>query len=309
MSQKKSNQHDFEDISHVPYESFSLFNIKWLLLYFIIFLFGILFTFPLSKTLESFINNEVSSEACPINSQGLDIDMFLPKVSISKLTLGKSCGDFNKSLEISNIKAHFTGISFAPFGLSFSLEMNLFKKKISGYLVRGLLQNHISLHHKKFSLEPLSDYIPYHLKLRGDLDFDIDIEIGSQKISSGGIHLVSSNFIIPSQEINGGIILPSLPFNSMQVHIDITAQDFILNKSYLGNLDSPIQLKLQGTIGNKSPMGQAPIDIAAPLAVSDELKANLFFLENMLQVYPKKDNYYQLSIHGTVQNPEFKPIN
>lgn len=301
-----------DDLSNIPYGLKSIRKILWIFLAFIIFLIGILSIFPVKTRIEQFLRGALASDRrCPISFSTLDMEAIPPQAILNDISIPPSCYQGQVPLNISKAKLQFRGLSFSPFGLAFKAITNALKTQIDTYLVLGWGFQQIKVDDTKIDLKELTPFIPNNLKLRGNALLNAFVRLENQTPQSGQIQLESKNAQIPSQQveikaIGSSLDLPNINIQTLILRSTIKDSLVDIQKIQLGNPSASLQFQGSGNIKLNAKNSQlSQLNLATEFALIDpDLKEQLSVLDLFLSSYPKKGEFYQINIGGTLGSPQ-----
>lgn len=273
-----------------------------------ILIFAFLSFFPVGNKINNLIQSNLRATGCPATFTSVDIEFLLPKLVISNLNLPRSCTGASEDLFLKTVTLNYHLISFAPFGLPFRADTQIYGQDLSLYYVLGFGKQSIRLKDQTLDLAKFGPLLP-KLKLKGLLTIDMKSILNGNAISELTIKASSSNFEIPSQNIQG-FSLPNLPIKDLFLDAETQADNKLkINKFIIGgnNQDSPIRATLTGNINlAQTNTMNSTLLLNSEVSISDDFKQSLPILEMMLGNFEIKDGFYQIKIGGTLGAPSFK---
>lgn len=297
-----------DDLSHVQYGLRFLLKLKYILLFFLLLIFGVFTVFPLKDFIDQSIRRSLSQNPnCAITYEDLQYSFFPPGVKLKNTYIPPSCSQNNlKPLSLPLTRLSFSGFSFSPIGVAFSLETNVSSmplkgKAIVGFSTHAIRLNHINLEISEF-LKLLRE-APY--KVRGNLHINGKFLFSNQSIQEGALRVEGKELTLPSQTIKG-FEIPFMELGPLDLIAEVQkgSPDYQIKRLSLGESSSAIRLKGEGKITVQGRMDQSKMDIKLELAPSEKLMEDFMILETLLQSYNQKDGFYRLSLKGSLSFPK-----
>lgn len=267
---------------------------------------GFLVNFSLEERLNKYLHATLGSNgACPIQFEKVELSYFMPKVIMRKpVILGACFGQFSNRLEFKDIKVAFHSPSFYPVGLRLHVEALSGKSKINLYPVVSIFSQNVKIENTIVDTQLFAPMTQTNLSpVSGSMSVAGFLEFKSGAISDGEIQIVSKNFSLPSQNIQG-FELTQLNLNTLRIIAKFTDPDNVaFEEVTLGQAQAPINLKLKGNLKlNHSNIMSSNLKLTGNLKLSEYMLVNFAFLKLFLPANNTSGSY-QITINGPLGNP------
>ncbi len=277
------------------------------LLIFFILVFSFLTYYPIGDKIKDQVK-KATAGACNFDYNDVGFEFFLPKVVIDDLTIPASClGREGAPIRLNYLNLSFRLISFSPFGIPFKIDTEYNGQPLEVYYVLGFGGQTIRMIDQRLVLSRLENLMG-NFKLGGSVTVDATIQMDmSQKLKAMDIKALSKDFKIPPQTMQG-FDLPSLSVRDF--YLETNSDNFPklrVEKLTLGDTESPVRASFKGTISMIEPANFSAIKLDGEMAFSEQFKqqfpVSLIFNEK----YTVKDGFYQISLGGTLGQPQLQP--
>jgi len=273
----------------------------------LVFLAAFSLSYPINEKLKTYIKAQLKVSGCQVEFNQIDAEIFLPKIVISDISIPAHClGKTGENLKLNYLKINWQIIHFFPFGIPFRLDTEYSGQPISLYFVQGIDQQMIRLKDQKLALHRLDNLLG-KFKLAGNMTVDLNFLSSEKKIKNLTLKAVSSDFSIPSQNLEG-FTLPNMKIKDFYLEANSENHPKIqIDKLVLGNPQSPIRANFKGKLDYiKENISFSPLNLNGEIAFSSELKESIPLLEIIFQSFNQKDGFYQIRLGGTLGSP--KPL-
>jgi type II secretion system protein N len=264
-------------------------------------------SYPINEKLKTFIKTQLKVSGCQVEFNDIDAEIFLPKIVVSDISIPAHClGKTGENLKLNYLKINWHIIHFFPFGIPLRLDTEYSGQPISLYFVQGINQQLIRLKDQKFALHRF-DKMLGKFKLAGNITVDLNLLSSEKKIKNLSLKAVSSDFSIPSQNLEG-FTLPNMKIKDFYLEANSENHPKIqIDKLIIGNTQSPIRANFKGKLDYiKENISFSPLNLNGEIAFSSELKESIPLLELIFQSFNQKDGFYQIRLGGTLGSP--KPL-
>ncbi len=264
-------------------------------------------SYPINEKLKTYIKSQLKVSGCQIEFNEIDAEIFLPKIVVSDISIPANClGRTGENLKLNYLKINWHIIHFFPFGIPLRLDTEYSGQPISLYFVQGINQQLIRLKDQKFALHRFDNVIG-KFKLSGNMTVDLNLLSSEKKIKNLSIKAVSSDFAIPSQNLEG-FTLPNLKIKDFYLEANSENHPKIqIDKLIIGNTQSPIRANFKGKLDYiKENISFSPLNLNGEIAFSSQLMESIPLLEIIFQSFNQKDGFYQIRLGGTLGSP--KPL-
>jgi type II secretion system protein N len=265
-----------------------------------IFALTFLLNFPILGMIETKVRDALSSNrACPITFDKMDISFFLPEIILDHVNISGKCINKKNDIVMSKITSSINGPSFSPLGVSTQTNFDFLSNNVEILFSQGIGSSVLKLNNQVIKLHTLRD-ISEMVNLKGNLDINTLIELKDFVVKSGNIFLKSKNLAIGSMNISG-FNTPSLDIKHFSLKGQITKGVLNITELIIGNKNSPIRASFKGKIiiNNRNIM-VSKMDLKGEIQFSKDLREKLFFIDQFLKSYNKKDNFYLIQLKGTL---------
>ncbi|WP_408097031.1 hypothetical protein ACJVC5_18505 [Peredibacter sp. HCB2-198] len=297
---------EISSLDNINYKS-KIKIIFYILIVFFLFVFAFMSYYPIGDKLKVFLKSNLKGTGCNPDFDEIRMEWIMPKLVISDLKLPASClGRTGDTLEFSHVTLNYQLINFAPFGLPFRLDTELYGQPITVYFVQGLGQRMIRMKDQTIALSRLQPLLGGNFKLAGNVTVDLNLTVGSNNLMKGlSLIAESKDLQIPSQSIQG-FTAPNLKINTLRVEANSEAPPRInVDKLILGDADSPLRANFKGRIDlQEGAVAFSPINLAGEVAFSETFKQQLPLIDMMFQSFTQKDGFYQIRLGGTLGAPK-----
>lgn len=288
-----------------------------------LFFFLLLQQISFKNKLDSIIYGQLRAiPGCPITID--NYDMHIISLDILNLKLPAGCAG-RKGLTLKKITLSLNGISFSPFGPTFSVDTKLLGNPIAiKELALGLggialiIQNESSngvfeKPNEKISLSSLETLIP-NVALTGDIYIsDLILNYGYDgSIENFAANITSNNLVIPSQNVSG-LALPNLALNQLLIQAKLVEGSegkkpkISLSNIVLGTDEAPLYANFKGELAlNLRRVKNSMIDAKGQVKFSADFLEEFSILNLVLSKFNKEDDYYQIPLKGKLSEV-FKP--
>jgi len=264
-------------------------------------------SYPINEKLKTYIKSQLKVSGCQIEFNEIGAEIFLPKIVVSDISIPANClGRTGENLKLNYLKINWHIIHFFPFGIPLRLDTEYSGQPISLYFVQGINQQLIRLKDQKFALHRFDNVIG-KFKLSGNMTVDLNLLSSEKKIKNLSIKAVSSDFAIPSQNLEG-FTLPNLKIKDFYLEANSENHPKIqIDKLIIGNTQSPIRANFKGKLDYiKENISFSPLNLNGEIAFSSQLMESIPLLEIIFQSFNQKDGFYQIRLGGTLGSP--KPL-
>lgn len=267
---------------------------------------GFLINFSLEERVNKYLQNTLGSNAaCPIQFEKVELSYFLPKMIMRRpVILGACFGQFANRLEFKDIKVAFHSPSFYPVGLRLHVEALTGRSKINLYPVISVFSQNVKIENTVIDTQIFAPMTQMNLSpVSGSLSIAGFLEFKSGTISDGDLEIVSRNFSLPSQNIQG-FELTQLNLNTLKISARFTDADTLaIEEIKLGEAKAPLDLKLKGVLKlNHSNIMASNLTLSGPLRLSEYMLVNFAILKLFLPAN-NTSGTYTLKINGPLGNP------
>ncbi len=272
----------------------------------LILIVGFIGNFSLEDRVNRLLQAQLGSNpACPIQFERAEIGYFLPKIIMRRpVILGACFGQFNNQLEMKDIKIAFHSPSFYPVGIRLHIEAASLNTKINLYPVLSLFSHNVKIENTIidspfFAPMTRNNQSP----IAGALSIEGFFEFKSGTIVDGEIDIVSKNFSLPSQNIQG-FELTKINLQEFRISAKFTDKSEIaVEKLQIGSISSPVVIGLKGKIKvDQADFMGSKLILDGKLKLSTVMLTNFAFLKLFLPAENTSGNY-QMKINGTLRNP------
>lgn len=297
-------------------------SMKWVIILFVIFIISIFSKVSISSKIDSTLRTALSSNRqCPIRFDNYHFEIFLPKIVIKNLIIPGKCLRKYKDINLKQVKLHFRGLSFSPFGPHFKLETQFKKSPLEIYLTTGLSSVSMKLEKElsgnKFKsisntvrLDDINEFIP-NLKLSGDIHLSsLFLEASyTGQIQELFVNATSDNLALPAQQVSM-FNTPNLKINDLLIKIKGDNKTIDIESLILGNEMSPLIANFKGKINlNPRLISQSQLNLKGEFAFGESFPDK--DIQNLAKSFLgqfdlKDDKYYQIQILGPLSGPKFK---
>ncbi len=272
---------------------------------------GFLINFSIEEKLNKwFLNTLSSNEACPIIFEKVEVNYFLPKVTIVKPTiLGNCFGQPNNRLPFQNIKISIHSPSFYPPGIKIHLSIKEGKTNINIYPVISFFTQFIdvketTIDSQIFSPMTSSNKSPF----AGLIAIDGFVKISAGNFEDGEVSISSKDFHFPAQNING-FEMSLINLNHLKIKAHFTKTNFLkIDLIEVGQKAMPIELKLKGSLTiDPTSFSNSNLQLSGPLHLSSYVLNNFSFIKLFLPS-GNATGTYQIRLMGPISNlgpPQF----
>lgn len=298
-----SEIHSLEEINYKSRIKPFLFGI----LIFWILVFSFLSYYPIGDKIKDQVK-KATAGACNFDYNDVSFEFFLPKVVVDDLIIPASClGREGAPIRLNYLNLGFRLISFSPFGIPFKIDTEYNGQPLEVYYVLGPGGQTIRLIDQRLVLSRLENLMG-NFKLGGSVTVDVMIQMDmAQKLKALNIKALSKDFKIPSQTMQG-FDLPSLSVRDF--FLETNSDNFPkvrVEKMTLGDTDSPVRASFKGTINMIEPAGFSPLKLDGEMAFSEQFKQQFPVSLVFNEKYSVKDGFYQISLGGTLSQPQLQP--
>lgn len=272
---------------------------------FLLFL-GFLINFSLEERVNKYLQTALGSNAaCPIQFEKIELSYFLPKMIMRRpVILGACFGQFANRLEFKDIKVAFHSPSFYPVGVRLHVEAITGRSKINLFPVISVFSQNVKIENTVIDTQMFAPMTQMNLSpVSGSLSIDGFLEFKSGSISDGDLEIISRNFTLPSQNIQG-FELTQLNLNTLRISARFTDPDTLaIEQIKIGEPKAPVDLSLKGTLKlNHTNIMASNLTLTGPLRLSEYMLVNFAILKLFLPAN-NTSGTYTLKINGPLGNP------
>lgn len=271
---------------------------------------GFMMNFSITDKVSSIIEaNITKNRACPMRTERIDLALFFPKIQITDLEISSTCLKSPNPLMLSSVISQLSLPSFSPFGASVSTQISDKFSKFNILSVHNISANYFKIESKTLNASSLQALIP-NFKLAGVFELNSNIEVAKNSLNDLTIHLKSTNFQIPSQNIEG-FEIPNLKIGPMSLKAKLKTKNKLdLLELIIGNELSPIRANLSGVINlNQFNIAQSVVDLSLTVKFSQSF-IDSFSILNLFLDTSKQDaqGFYKMKLSGPISKlnkPEY----
>ncbi len=287
------------------YELEHIKQYKLLLTTIFLFLLGLLFNFSFKSTLRQMIHhNLVANQQCPMSYQNLDVSLFLPKISISNLSISGSCLQLpTGNLELPRVEVQFRGPSFYPPGIKLKLQATQENSEINVYASISFSKILLKIEETTITEKTINSLSGRPLAIQGSFDVTSLITLSNMNLEEAQFLIKSKNMLIPPQDFNG-LTIPSLPIGVISAKGRYSSNNINIENVIIGTDSSPITANLYGKINvNRQVLPQSLIDIDGEIKFSESFISDFAILTLFLGGKTAENGFYKIKLSGTLANP------
>ncbi len=296
---------EIQSLEEVSYKS----RIKaWMYPIILSFLFVMAFFnyYPVGEQLKVFMKKNLQGTACNPDFDSIRLEMLLPKVVVSDLSLPAGCfGRVGEPVKLSFVTINFHFISFAPFGIPFRIDTETNGQPLSLYFVQGFGQRMVRLKDQSIVLARLAPLMGGKFKLSGNITVDMSaLMTNANSLKSLELKAQSKDLQIPPQSIEG-FTTPVMKVNDFYVEANSENPPRVtIDKMIIGDPDSPMRANFKGRVDLQQGNTMfSPLDLSGEIAFSETFKNTVPLVDLFFQNYTQKDGFYQIRLGGTLGQP------
>lgn len=262
-------------------------------------------------SLSSYVVNKIEATLtqnpnCPIQYKNLETSFLLTGATFTGLNVPSQCfNTMGPSLLFETLKLQWRGISFYPFGLKFRLNIDGVGNTGQAVLALGLPSSMLRIQETQLDADLINTIIGRPKLLKGTLKVEMQSSLSGLDLDDASVLITSSNFSIPSQNING-LNLPPLQLNQLAAKLRLESGQFLnVENITVGSDGAPMIARVQGTIDlNKSNINLSSLNLEAELKIAPELNESFPILNLFLGNKPQREGFYILKVGGSVGAPQ-----
>jgi hypothetical protein len=301
----KKRRIQYNELNEEIYDSIFWTKSKLIIISLFILIFGFLINFSLEERVNKTLQTSLSTNpSCPIIFEKAELEYFLPKIILRKPTILGACfGQFRNRLDFKEMKLSFHSPSFYPIGVRLHLEAQSGKSIINLYPVLSLFSQNLKIEKTILDAQIFSPMTQNNNSpIAGNLSIEGFFEFRSGKVVDGEIDIISKNFTLPSQNIQG-FELSRISLQNLKLSARFTDEETVqIEKIDIGNSETPIELRSKGQIKiSAQDFMSSKLTIDGSLKLSQTILTNFSFLKLFLPENNTSGNY-QLKISGTLRN-------
>lgn len=276
-----------------------------------IFLLGFILNFPATRKIENTLRSTLSSiPGCRLQFNDLKIGYLLPKVTLQKLKIPGQCINQAQAIELDTVNINFRGPSFSPLGLALSVNTIIKGQELTFYVSTNGLEQNIKIDQQKIQLSALQTILP-KVKLLGEVEINGLAKVSQNVLKDMNLLIESKNLSIPPQEIEG-FMTPALNPKNFILKLatgkedsnQVNVQEFVI-----GDPQSSLRAKMNGKIIlNTKNIQFSRLDLTGEFALGEKIISEIPILPDMLTMFARKDNFYQIKLLGTIGQPSLKSL-
>ncbi len=302
----KRKRIQYNEISEETYAPKYWTKARLILIGIVLLFFGFLVNFSLEERVNKYLQTTLGSNAaCPIQFEKIELSYFLPKMIMRRpVILGACFGQYANRLEFKDIKVAFHSPSFYPVGLRLHIEALTGRSKINLFPVVSLFSQNVKIENTIIDTQLFAPMTQMNLSpVSGSMSVAGFLEFKSGKINDGELQIVSKNFSLPSQNIQG-FELTQLNLNTLRIFAKFNGPDTLtIEEIKLGETKAPVELTLKGTLKlNHENIMASNLTLSGPLKLSEYMLVNFAFLKLFLPAN-NTSGTYTLKINGPLGNP------
>jgi type II secretion system protein N len=275
-----------------------------------LFFAGFVLNFPLMELVKGKIMHTLTHlPGCRLQLKEVNFGILLPRVNLKNISIPGSClGSGGKELYFEDIALYFRGPSFSPLGVAFKIETEYQGIPLAIHTAIGPSKQLLKIDESDVALEELSSLIK-GFKLAGQAEVNAVVRLNKFQLSSVNAKIKSTNFALPAQDVMG-FVLPNMNIKNVVLKISQKKKNKIsVDQLSVGDVNSPIRANFAGEIlPNKFNFVLSRLNLRGELALGKDLLQEFFIIKQFLDAYPKKDEFYQMSLSGTIGQPVPKPL-
>lgn len=292
------------------YEPPRLSRWGWIALGIVPLLLGLVINFPIKAKLEKLVKDGMEVLPCQIEYSSLRWEFFLPKMVLENPSLPGTClNNPRKNLDLSFLQFKFRGPGIFPPGVKFLVSTQFKKSEINVH--HTLAFNKQIFKVEKTNLD-LSDWSSqFNLPpIGGVVEVTSLVEVNKAGTITALDLLAKSKDLIVQSFSAHGLQIPMLPLGNFLIKAsNFKASKMDLTEIVLGNDKSPIMAQFKGSLNlNLEEVGASYLQIAGGVKFSEAFLKEFAILNLFLQKYHQKEGFYQMRIHGPLDNPMFSPL-
>ncbi len=280
-------------------------------IFIILSLFAVAFfiNYPFQKKLEEFVGQQLRTiPGCPIRFENLQLELFFPKIILTKPEIPGSCLNRPRAIKLDEIMIILNGVSFSPLGPTSKVVLSLDKEKIELGQSWSLSEQVIKIYPSTLSLKTLSDNFIDMTKLLGSAQIEGELTIQKSQLTKLDFMLNSKNIKIPPQNIMSFSLPSALPVNHLQLKANMhDGNSLEITQFIIGDAKSPIRASISGDIKlNQRNMPLSTLDLKTELSLADDFFKKIpgmSLLQFFLSGFEKKDGFYNIKIKGSLAKP------
>ncbi|WPU64019.1 hypothetical protein [Peredibacter starrii] len=296
---------ELTSLDNINYKS-KIKVIFYVLIVFFLFVFSFMSYYPIGDKLKVFLKSNLKGTGCNPDFDQIRMEWIMPKIVVSGLKLPASClGRTGDTLDFSHVTLNYQLINFAPFGLPFRLDTELYGQPLTVYFVQGFGQRMVRLKDQTIALNRIQPLLGGNFKLAGNVTVDLSVILSNNLVKSLSLLAESKDLQIPSQSIQG-FTAPNLKINTLRIEANSENSPRLnVDKLILGDADSPLRANFKGRIDlQEGAIAFSPINLGGEVAFSETFKQQLPLIDMMFQSFTQKDGFYQIRLGGTLGAPK-----
>ncbi len=271
-----------------------------------VFLITFIFNFPLSQRIKNLVQYEVLGQLnCPVSHEQIGTGFFPPRIQIKGLNFSRQCFDTPQDIHFGQVTFRLAFPSFVPPGPRFLLSLDYNNDPIRPFITPTYNGIHFNLRNAEFNHQFIAPLIGQEQFIRGDFLFNtiFTTSYSGGIPKSGNFQIKSTNFHIPSQNIQG-FLVPTLNLNNLSLKARIDDSTLIVEEFITGDNASPVRAQFSGNINlNPTNLGMSELDLSGSFRLSEDFLKEFSFIQLFLQGAGQQDGSYSLVIRGTLDNP------
>ena len=302
----KKRKIQYNEINEDNYAPLFWTKARLIIIGILILLAGFLSNLSLEDKLNRFLQSQLSSnQACPIQFEKAELGYFLPKVTLRKpLILGACFGQYNNQLALKDLKISLHSPSFYPVGIRLHVEVTSKKTKINLYPVLSLFTYNVKIDDTIIDSDFFAPMTASnHSPISGTMSIEGFFEFKAGSVVDGEIDIVSKNFVLPSQNIQG-FELTKINLHEFRLSAKFTDRNEItVEKLQLGTTAAPVYINLNGKVKvEQSDFMGSKLILDGKLKLSNSILTSFAFLKLFLPA-DNTSGSYQMKINGTLRSP------
>lgn len=273
--------------------------------FFLLFL-GFLINFSLEERINKYLQTTLGNNPnCPIQFEKAELSYFLPSLTMKKpVILGACFGHPNNRLEFKDVKISLHSPSFYPVGPRFHIEATSGKSHLNIYPVISIFSQNVKIEKTIIDTQIFAPMTQNNSSpISGTLSIEGFFEFKSGAINDGELDIVSRNFTLPSQNIQG-FELTQLNLQTLNISAHFTDPSTLsVDRIQLGKANAPIELALKGQVKiNQNDFMNSILNLNGNLKLSQFILLNFSFIKLFLPANNTSGNY-QMKMNGPLRNP------
>lgn len=276
------------------------------LIFLILFPIAFLNFYPVGAELKEFVKKNLANTGCNLDYRDVQLEFLLPKIVVSDLVLPARClGRSGDPLKFDFLKINFHFISFAPFGLPFRIDTEMYGQPVSLYYVQGISERMVRMKDQNLNFTKLQPVFGDAVKLTGSMTVDFSALLGNNNtLKDLSLKAQSKDFVLPPQSIEG-FTTPKMKVNDLYVEANADNPPMvILDKLIIGDTDSPMRANFKGRIElQQGNMAMSQMNLTGELAFSPAFKETVPIVDMFFGKFTQKDGFYQIKLGGTLGRP------